>query len=436
MRQLLFVSLITLPLVAQSQMPAGTSSPMEQSELQRQLQQAEDNLRDHQFDTARTTLLEIIHADAKNARAQYDLGYTEEQLNHEDDAEAAYRQAIEANPKQFESRFALGMLLARKNDLDGARDQLATAVTLSPMVAGDDAKASAYRALAQIDLGKHDTEAAQELAQAIKLSSETPEDRQLAAQIASSSGDATDAETAFRTVLKNNPGDPEASAGLAKSLLQQKKTDEAESVLTQAMEKHPDNASLAAQLATVYLSEQKQDEAQVLLEKTVAAHPQEPSLQRMLAHLYDQSDSPSKAAPLYEALLQQSPKDVDLLDDYGTCLVKLQRMPEAEKVLQQAVQMPAAFSSKEALAAAASHLAFAASANRDSQTVLQALQIRDGILPPSASSLFLAATAHDRLHDTKVAVDLYHQFLKAAEGKFPNEEWEAKHRLLALEHAR
>ncbi len=94
---------------------------------------------------------------------------------------------------------------------------------------------------------------------------------------------------------------------------------------------------------------------------------------------------------------------------------------------------PEVFSNQEDLGEAASTLAFAASENNDPKTTLQALEIRAKVLPQSPSSLFLAATAHDKLHQVKQASELYKQFLSVANGKFPNEEWEAKHRLLTLE---
>jgi redox-regulated HSP33 family molecular chaperone len=56
------------------------------------------------------------------------------------------------------------------------------------------------------------------------------------------------------------------------------------------------------------------------------------------------------------------------------------------------------------------------------------------VLAQTPSSLFLAATAHDKLHQVKEASDLYKQFLSMAKGQFPDEEWEAKHRLSALQH--
>jgi len=48
------------------------------------------------------------------------------------------------------------------------------------------------------------------------------------------------------------------------------------------------------------------------------------------------------------------------------------------------------------------------------------------------ASLFLWATAYDNLHQTRQAADYYHRFLAVAQGKFPDQEWQAKHRLAVL----
>jgi hypothetical protein len=65
---------------------------------------------------------------------------------------------------------------------------------------------------------------------------------------------------------------------------------------------------------------------------------------------------------------------------------------------------------------------------------LQALTLRATVFANSPSSLFLEATAHDKLHHTKQAIDLYKKFLSVANGQFPDEEWEARHRIITLEH--
>ena len=46
----------------------------------------------------------------------------------------------------------------------------------------------------------------------------------------------------------------------------------------------------------------------------------------------------------------------------------------------------------------------------------------------------VAAISYDRLHQVKPASEAYREFLAASNGKNPDEEFEARHRLDALEH--
>ena len=169
------------------------------------------------------------------------------------------------------------------------------------------------------------------------------------------------------------------------------------------------------------------------MEKLHTANPQDANLARLLARLYSRNSQFDKADALYAALIATSPQDPTLLDDRADVLIHLHRPAEAEDLLKRALAQPDSFPSKEALGIAASHLAFAASENNDPAMTLQALEIRARMLPQSASALFLEATARDKLHQVKLAKDLYKQFLSVANGKFPDEEWQARHRLITLE---
>ncbi|MBS1815724.1 MAG: tetratricopeptide repeat protein [Acidobacteria bacterium] len=430
--------LISTSLLAQ--MPAGTRSPLEveeeQKQAQQQLQRAEDLLQANDFAKARDVLAAIVSRDKKNTRAAYDLGLAEDALNHSEAAKTAYLAAITVDPKQFEAHLALGLLLARNGQMAEARDQLAVAVTLTPASGDLSLRARAWRAMAQIDAAQHPAEARNELLEALKISPETADDRALATQLAVQAGDPASAEAQFRKTLEITSGDVQASVGLARALQAQKKPDEAKTVLQSALAKHPGDPELAAKLASIQGGSGDAAGAIASLEPVVAAHPEDAALKRMLARLYVQGGTPDKALPLYEALLKTTPDDAALLDDWGSALIRASHPAEAQKAFERALANPAAFSSKAEMASVASHLAFAASANKDSETVLRALALRDSVEAPSATSLFLAATAHDRLHHNKLAVELYRQFLKEAAGRYPNEEWEAKHRIPVLERGK
>ena len=64
-------------------------------------------------------------------------------------AENFYRKAIVADPKQFEARLALGLLLAQQG-VQEAQTQIEMAATLEPNPPSPAAKAQAYRALARL----------------------------------------------------------------------------------------------------------------------------------------------------------------------------------------------------------------------------------------------------------------------------------------------
>jgi predicted Zn-dependent protease len=190
------------------------------------------------------------------------------------------------------------------------------------------------------------------------------------------------------------------------------------------------------QLATLLNDQGKAAEALPLLEKLHASNPADANITHLLAGLYLQTQDYAQAEPLYAALILRSPKDPLLLEARGEALLHLKRFAEAQTILSQAVAQPTLFPEPSQLAAAASNLALAASENDDPTACLQALQIRASVVPTSPTALFLEAISEDKLHHVKRAREAYRSFIQAANGAFPDQEFEAQHRLIALEHMR
>ncbi len=436
---LLFSTALVLP--AHAQLPAGatdTTQPQQQKQ-DPLLTQANEALDKHDYPTALKLLTTLVEKSPNDPHLLYDLAFTQDALAETPAqtaaAEATYRRAIVADPTYFDPHLALGLLLARSGKLTAAHAELLQATTLTtdnPLL-----KARAFRALARIDQTTNPATASDELLSALKLSPETPDDILLSGELAEASGDPAAAEAAYRRVLAADPQNHDATAALTHLLLHQQKPDQAETLLTAALAKDPDNPTLNAQLAALYDKQGKPEQALPIVQKLHAAHPDDPNLTRLLARLYTRNQQYDQAAPLYAALVAASPQnspDPTLLDDQADTLIHLKKFAEAEALLQRAVANPSAFPSKDDLGNAASHLAFAASANNDPNVTLQALTLRATVFANSPSSLFLEATAHDKLHHTKQATDLYKKFLSVANGQFPDEEWEARHRLITLEH--
>jgi tetratricopeptide (TPR) repeat protein len=434
---IIFALTILAAAPARAQLPAGsvdTTAQPKAAPPDPQRADANDALDKHDYATALKLLTALAEKSPNDAHLLYDLAFTQDALDQTSAAEATYRRSITADPNYFDPHLALGLLLARSGKLPQAHAELLLATTLP--TDNQLLKARAYRALARIDQTSSPGTASDELLSAMKISPETPDDILLSGELAEASGDPVAAESAYRRLLAADPQNRDATAALTHLLITQKKYDQAETLLTAALSKDPDNPTLNAQLASLYDQQGKTAQALPLVEKLHAAHPADAAITRLLARLYSRDQQYDKAEPLYASLIAANPRDPTLLDDSADVQIHLKNFAQAESLLKRAIANPDAFPSQDDLAQAASHLAFAASANNDPTTTLQAIAIRDKVLPQSPSSLFLEATAHDKLHHTKQATDLYKQFLSVANGQFPDEEWEVRHRLLALQNTK
>jgi predicted Zn-dependent protease len=382
------------------------------------------------FKTAQARLDAWLAGHPEDARALFDAGYVADADNRPDEAESFYRRAIAADPNSFEAHLSLGLLLAREGKPDQARPELATATTLDPGEAGPALKARAWRALAQIDRpqsgGDNDpTAASNDLMEALKISPETEDDTLLAASLAEDAGQYDAAEDAYRRVLEKDPKSEPATAGLAHLLIARRKYPEAETMLRAALAQSPGDPTLTAQLATA-LAAQDKAEALPLLQQLHQAHPDDPAITRMLAQITADAGDYAGSDKAYAALLAAHPDDPALLVAHGQNLVRQQRYADAYNAFDRATQVD------PASADGWGGLAFAAERTGRPEVTLHALTMRARYVPDNASTYWLWAISYDKLRQKQQAVEYYRRFLDAANGGFPNEEWQARQRLQLL----
>ena len=376
--------------------------------------------------TAEAKLELWLASHAGDARALFDAAYVADAQNRLPDAEGLYLRAVVANPQSFEAHLSLGLLLARENKREEARPELETATTLDPGLAEPAVKARAWRALAEIDRNDNPTEASNDLLEALKLTPETTADTLLAANLAELARNSEAAEQAYRRILAKDPKSAAANAGLAHLLIVRKDYPAAESFLRAALEQTPDDLALTAQLATVLASEDN-PEALPLIEKLHEAHPTDAAITRMLAHVLAEAGDATGSDHLFVGLLAATPNDPELLIGHGQNLIRQLKYAEAFAAFDKATHL------SPANADGWSGLAFAASRTNQPAVTLHALTMRSKYLPEVPSTYFLWATAYDTLHDKSSAAAYYHHFLDASAGKFPDQEWQARQRLLLLE---
>ncbi|MGB7190929.1 MAG: tetratricopeptide repeat protein [Acidobacteriaceae bacterium] len=385
----------------------------------------ESDIAAKKYDRARGLLDSYLSAHPGDARALFDRGYCDDAQGKTASAKTYYRKAIAADAKQFESRLALGLILAQEGD-PGARKQLQAAAMLEPNPPNAEAKAQALRALARLVRSSDPAVAKQALIDALRITPETPDDTLLAAEIAEASGDDDVAEQAYRRALKEDPESSAAIAGLSHLLLREKKYSQAEPLIRSALSRDPDDPALNAQYAALLAAQGNASQAVTVLEKLHKLEPKDQGIARMLADGYSQAGDTQKADAAYAELLAATPNDPDLETAQGQILIREGKYPEALLLLQNAVKIrkddPDAWDG----------IAFAASKTRQPEMVLEALATRSKFAAETPATYFLWATANDSLHRTKQALEYYQLFLKSASGKFPDEEWQARQRILAL----
>ena len=134
-----------------------------------------------------------------------------------------------------------------------------------------------------------------------------------------------------------------------------------------------------------------------------------------------------QAEAVYDELLAAHPNDAELHRRLGQAFLREKKPKEAQQEFLTAVKL------KPDLGEAYGDLAFAAGENENYALAMKALDARGKLLPENSATYFLRASACDHLSDFKTAAVNYHLFLKTADGKYPDYEWKAKHRLIAIE---
>jgi tetratricopeptide (TPR) repeat protein len=213
--------------------------------------------------------------------------------------------------------------------------------------------------------------------------------------------------------------------GLVSLYIEQKRYSDAETWLRKYLAASPGNMTTQIQLGRLLAAEGKTDEAIATLEPAYSASPN-PTLARELAALYLQAKQYDGAARVLQELVTQNPGDAQLHLEYGQALARQHKYPEAQAELLKALQQ------NPRLVDGYFDLAYSAQQNKNYELVIRVLDARAKLQPETPATYFLRATAYDSLRMYKPAAENYKLFLAAAEGKFPDQEFQARHRLKAI----
>jgi Flp pilus assembly protein TadD len=392
-----------------------------------EIAQAEDAIQKNDFTGAETLLKKAIDKDPKNYQAWFDLGFVLNRLGRVEDSIHAYRQSVAAKPEVFETNLNLGLMLVRFNSPEAER-YLRAATGLKPTDHVEEGQARAWLALAHLLENSKPEDALAAYRKASELTPKDTEPHLSAGLLQERQKEFSAAEAEYKQVLAVDPHSSEAAIGLTNLYMKSGRLGEAEPLLRRLATERPDDAGIHLQLGRVLAAQSKKDDAITEIQTALKLAPADSDAQREIADLYSSAGKNDLAENTYRALVTTQPKDPELHRGLGQALLRQKKFPEAQQEFLTALRL------KRDSPDVYVDLAFAASENKNYELTIRALNGRtllNAELP--AICFFLRASAYDHLRDYKQAAVDYHHFLDVANGKYPDQEWQATHRLIAIE---
>jgi Tfp pilus assembly protein PilF len=398
-----------------------------------ELTQAEAAIEKQNYVAAEALLRKLLARDSSSYVAWFDLGFVENALGRVDESIVAYRKSVDAKADVFEANLNLGLELAKTGQPD-AEKFLRAATQLKPTARASEGLYRAWLALGHAVEPANPDQALAAYQRAAPLQPNEAEPHLAAGQLLEKENKFADAEHEYKQALDLNAGSTDAVIGLANIYMRGRKFSDAEEylrkLLASDLKNEAQSSAVRIQLGRVLAAEGKTDDAIVELQQGIRLVPNDEPAQRDLAELYASAGKNDLAEGVYHGLVSLHPNEADLHRRLGQALLRQRKFPEAENEFIATLKLD------PALAEAYGDLAFAASEGGDYALVIHALDARVKTLPEIPITYFLRASAYDHLHDVKKAEVNYHLFLKAANGKYPDQVWQATHRLNALEPKR
>jgi Tfp pilus assembly protein PilF len=392
-----------------------------------EIAQAEDAIQKNDFASAEPLLKKALDRDPRNYQAWFDLGFVLNKLGRAEDSIHAYRQSVAAKPDVFESNLNLGLMLARGNSPE-AEQFLRAATRLKPTDQVEEGQARAWLSLGHLLESLKPEEALDAYQKAALLTPKDPEPHLSAGLLRERQKDFPRAEAEYKQVLALDPRSSEAVIGLTNLYMKSGRLGEAEPLLRRLAAERPDAAALHLQLGRVLAAQGKKDDAIPEIQAALKFSPNDSDAQRELADLYASTGKNDQAETAYRTLVAAHPNDAELHRGLGQALLRQKKFPEAQQEFWAAVQLKRDWPDLYV------DLAFAASENKNYELTIKALDERAKFpTEMPAVCFFFRASAYDHLRDYKQAAVNYHLFLESANGKYPDQEWQARHRLIAIE---
>jgi Flp pilus assembly protein TadD len=389
--------------------------------------EAESALEKLDYARAEKLLLPVVELDPKDYRAWFDLAYVYNATDRRSDAITSYRKSLAIKPDVFAANLNLGLLLAATGNNDEAAKFLSAATQLKPESKPAESLTRAWIALGRVLTPAKPAEATNAFRRAAELSPKDGEPHLLAAAVLEKQNNFSGAESEYKKAIELDPHSSSSRESLVRLYVNANRLPEAESMLRDNLKQNPNDAAAHLQLGRLLSKSGNAAAAAEEFEAGLKTSPQDLDLLHEVAATEAAARKYDDAALRYQQLVQANPKDARLHQEYGAVLLHQHKAAEAQEQLIKALELD------KTILDAYGDLALAASENKDYRLTIGVLDSRAKLAQETPATYFLRATAYDNLKAFEQASENYRQFLATSNGQFPDREWQARHRLIAIE---
>jgi tetratricopeptide (TPR) repeat protein len=275
-----------------------------------------------------------VQAAPKNAEAYYQLGLAYLARQDYGNAVGGFRQAIKLNPKHTAAKLRLAELMASVTDPDVLKD---AQQRLQDLIEGDPGNPDALHALALTELKLGDASDAMQHLELALADASTSQELAIAITLAQAKlqqKDAKGAEDVLKKACEKSSTPADAMVYLGQFYISQHRAAEAEQQFQRALSVDPRNGVALFNLAKLQYMTGRIPEAEQSFKRLSGL----PGFKPVYAIFLFQTGRKDEAVREFERLAKADPEDRAARTRLVTVYWSLNRLPEAEEILNQALK--------------------------------------------------------------------------------------------------
>ncbi len=389
------------------------------------LERAQAAMESKDFARAVEWLEQFLATHPDHVPARFNLAYSYAELKRYADARKNYEEVLKRDPGLHQANLNLGLILLAQQDFSSAVAPFEKVVASNPA----EARGRYLLAFALEKSGKL-AEAAEHYRAGSREDPKNLDFHLSLGRVAYELKDFNKAESEFRAAQALREDSAEARLGLGETLLAQNQLAAAAIEFDRYLSLKPEDGDARLRLAGLYLDLSQPEKALETLHAASADQQASPTWKETAARSYAMLKRWPEAVRLYQDLALARPNDAATFAALGEALLKARQFQAAAGVLERTLRMEP---SPQVGSEARRNLVSAHYLAADYPAALAALDSLAALQPLPAILFFVRASCYDHLRQTKAAIDSYRKFLALADGNHPDQEFQARHRLIALE---